>query len=194
MSQSQKDKAALGALNARLDMFELRLKELRILYEQHFIEILPRPPFKEHKSIKNLSRQLLKAPFHNSQTRFRLRQLIQSYQTYNTYWTRVLKQKEEGTYSKDVFKAEIRDRISEQEKLKDTKKAIAETGMKQLFNSYKSALWECGANTSNVDYDQFRKAMLERARDFQKKQGNAGVKYKVVVKDGAPMITLTLNK
>ena len=98
-------------LDLELDRLENKISELRVLYEQYFVEILPLSPDKQQKEIVALIRKLLRAPFKNSQTRFRLRVLVQRYQTYATYWERVQKQKEEGTYSRDLFKAEMREKM-----------------------------------------------------------------------------------
>ncbi len=175
-------------LNVEMDRLEIKIKELSILYEQHFLELLPFAPEKEHKDLKGFIRQLMSAPFHNSQTRFRLRQIIQRYQTYNTYWTRVLKQKEDGTYSKDKFKAEVREKANLDEQLKDSKKSLAENGIQQLFNSYEKALKRTGANTSGMDFDDFKKKLVRRAKEMKKKHGSKKSHYKVVVKNGKAVI------
>src|SRR5262245_3607671 len=99
-------------LDVELEQLEERIETLRVLYEQHFADILPQPPTKLQKEAVFLIRKLLKAPFKNSQTRFKLRQLVTRYQTYRTYWERVLKEREEGTYVRDVFKAELRQKAA----------------------------------------------------------------------------------
>ncbi|MCB0344055.1 MAG: hypothetical protein KDD66_03015 [Bdellovibrionales bacterium] len=175
-------------LNVEMDRLEIKIKELSILFEQHFLELLPFAPDKEHKELKAMIRQLMSAPFHNSQTRFRLRQVVQRYQTYNTYWTRVLKQKEDGTYSKDKFKAEVREKANLDDQLKDSKKSLAENGIQQLYNSYEQALKRTGANTGGMDFDDFKKKLVKRAKDLKKKHGSKKIHYKVVVKNGKAVI------
>lgn len=178
-------------LNVEMDRLEIKIKELSILYEQHFLDLLPFQPEKEHKAVKVFIRDLMKAPFHNSQTRFRLRQVVQRYQTYNTYWTRVLKQKEDGTYSRDKFKAEVREKASLDEKLKDSKKSLAENGIQQLFNSYEDALKRTGIKTGGMDFEDFKKKLVKRAKDLKKKHGSKKIHYKVVVKNGKAVIKAT---
>ena len=115
-------------LDLELDRLENKISELRVLYEQYFVEILPLSPDKQQKEIVALIRKLLHAPFKNSQTRFRLRVLVQRYQTYATYWERVQKQKEEGTYSRDLFKAEMREKMLEEAKLEHSAGRAADRG------------------------------------------------------------------
>ena len=98
------------ALDEELDRLEGKIAELRVLYEQYFVDVMPQPPTKLQEETVRLMRSLLRAPFKNSANRFRLRVLISRYQTYATYCERVNKQKEEGTYSRDLFKAEMREK------------------------------------------------------------------------------------
>ena len=171
-------------LDAEIDRLETKINELRVLYEQYFIQLLPLAPDQEHRELKRLIRSLLKAPFKNSQTRFRLRQVIQRYQTYNTYWERVFKQRDEGKYTRDVFKADVRERERTEEAQADTGKSKAEKQMQQLFSAYQGALKKNGQGGSNLDYSAFKKALAARAKALKEQHGMKKLKYRVVVKNG----------
>ena len=80
-------------LDLKLDLLERRIDEARVIYEQYFVDVMPHPPDKQVKIIKNQIRSLIKAPFKTSQHKFRLRALITRFQTYSTYWERVMKQR-----------------------------------------------------------------------------------------------------
>lgn len=175
-------------LDRELDVLEAKIAELRMLFEQHFAEILPQPPSKLQKEVLLMMKRLLRAPFRNSATRFRLRMLIQRYQTYATYWERVLKQKEEGTYSKDLFKAEMRERAVEESKLQQSAAGAAERGLKQLFASYEEAIKKQGGSTANLNFDAFKKSLLQKAKLMKEKHGVKKLHYKVVVKDGKVVV------
>ena len=124
-------------LDIELDQLEAQIGELRILFEQYFVELLPHPPDElKQKTSRNI-RRLLRSPFKNSQAKFRLRTLISKYQTYATYWERVQKQKEEGTYCKDKFKADLRCKINEEKKREINN---PDKGFKELFRSYETAI------------------------------------------------------
>ena len=171
-------------LDSELDQLEAKIAELRVLYEQHFVDILPQPPLKLHKEVVRTIRGLLRAPFKTAQTRFRLRMLVQRFQTYATYWERVLKQKEEGSYTRDLFKAEMREKLlAEVEKERSTS-GRAEKGFKQLFDSYETALRKTGANTANLNFDTFKQSLLKQAKSLKEKTGVQKLQYKVIVKDG----------
>jgi len=175
-------------LDLELDQLEGRIAELRMLYEQHFADILPQPPEKLRQEAVRLIRKLLRAPFKNSQTKFRLRMLVQRFQTYATYWERVQKQKEEGTYSKDLFKAEMREKLLAAIEKEKSTGAAAHRGFKQLFDSYEAALRKTGANTANLNFDAFKERLMQQAKHLKEKTGVQKLQYKVVVKDGKVVV------
>lgn len=181
-------------LDAELDLLESKISELRVLYEQYFVDVLPQPPDKLRKEVVRMIRHLLKAPFKNSAVRFRLRQVVTRYQTYGTYWERVMKQREEGSYNRDVFKAEMRERAAEEAKLEGSAKSAAERSLRQLFDSYENALRKSGAKTDNLQFEAFKKTMIKRAKDLKKQHGVKKLSYKVVVKDGKVTIKASAGK
>ena len=87
---------------------EADLNDLRILYEQFFTGAIKFAPEKEHQEMQRAFRRLLRAPLRNAELNFRVRSLKYRFNTFETYWKRVLKEKEEGRYHKDVFKARHR--------------------------------------------------------------------------------------
>ncbi len=175
-------------LDEELDRLEARIAELRVQYEQYFLDVLPQPPLSLHRDVKILIRQLLKAPFKNSAIRFRLRMLIQRYQTYNTYWERVNKQREEGTYSRDVFKAEIRERaLLEAEKLARPK-TNSEKGMEKLYQAYAEAFRKAGKGKPSINFEAFKKSVIKKANQLKTSHGVKKLHYKVIIKDGKVLL------
>lgn len=166
-----------------LDRFESLLADLKTQYEQYFSAILPLPPEKLHNDAKRMLRALMKAPFRNSALNYRLRALEGRYNTFNTYWQRILKQKEEGTYSKDVFKAEMREKAAMEEQRAQTPVGAAERGMQSLFNTYRSELEKHTGRKQDLNFEAFEKSLLQRARDFKEKHGVKKLSFKVVVKN-----------
>ncbi len=171
-------------LRAELDQLEVRLNELKIQFEQYFTGILPLPPDAAHANVKRQIRSLLKAPFRNAALNYRLKALETRYRTFHTYWQRVLKQKEDGTYSKDLFKAELRERIVAQEERAQTAVGKADSSMHHLFDSYRTALEKETGKKHEIDFGAFKKSLLQRAKDFKEKSGAKKLSFKIVVKEG----------
>ena len=181
-------------IRAELDRLELKLAELKVLYEQYFGGIQPLPPDKQHAEVKRQIRHLMKAPFRNSAMNYKLKSLEGRYHAFNTYWQRVLMQREAGTYSKDVFKAELRERIAFEEARSQTAVGVAQKGMEALFNSYRAALEKSSGKKHNIDYNSFEKSLLQRAKDFKEQHGSAKLSFKVVVKNGKVTVQLKAKK
>ncbi len=181
-------------LSHELDRLEGKLKELQILYEQYFVDVLPKPPTSQHDEIKRTIRMLLKAPFKNSQVRFRLRMLVQRFQTYATYWERVNKQREEGTYTKDLFKAELRDRLLEDAKRDASQAGKAEKRIRELYSTYETAVKKVGGDTGKLNFDSFKKALIKKAKQLKNEQGVKKLQYKVVVNEGKVTIKASGKK
>ena len=87
---------------------ENRLDRLRALYEQYFQGIERLEPVVPKKEVERRMQILRKSQPRNTALRFRTQQVIQKYTTYLTYWTRVARQIEEGTFRRDVLKARQR--------------------------------------------------------------------------------------
>jgi len=172
------------ALDIELDLFEKKIQDLKVLYEQYFVDVIPYPPDKEHKELTRLKRRLYDAPFKKASSKFRLRMLLQSLQTYETYWNRVLTQREKGTYKKDIFRAQARQEARIRSKKRNTAAGKRQAGMEQLFNSYKSALKKVGANSSDIKFDDFKKSIVKQTREFKQRSGSKKVNYKILIKNG----------
>lgn len=171
-------------VRAELDRLDQMLEELKVQYEQHFSGILPLAPDKLHNEVKRLRRLLLKAPFKNSEMKYRYKSLENRYHTYRSYWERVNREREAGTYQRDVFKANLRERIALEEQHATTAEGKAEGHLSSLFKSYKDALEKSAGRKMNVDYEAFKKMVVKRAKEFKEKHGTKKLTFKIVMKEG----------
>ena len=171
-------------LRVELERFATLLDELKVQYEQFFMGLAARAPEREHKSIQRLLKDLMRAPFKTVETSYRLKMQETRYHTLNTYWQRVLKQREDGTYHRDIFKADLREKIAAEELYLGTAQGTAEKSMQELFRSYKLALEKQTGNKQNLNFEKFSKSLVQRAQEFKAKSGCEKVAFKVVLKDG----------
>lgn len=169
---------------AEIDKLEEQLEDLRIRYEQYFAGVIPIAPEPLQNLIKNKLRNLQKAPFRTSQINFRLRGVESKYNSYNCYWRRVMREKESGTYCKDVFKANLRARIAAEE-AKQNGSGGADKAMRQLFDTYKNALERVGSTKGDsLSFEAFRKSLIQRAKTLKEQHGVKKISFAVTVKDG----------
>lgn len=94
---------------------ETRTDRLRALYEQYFMGIERMPPLVPHKDVERRIQVLRKEQIRNTGVRFRFQMIIQRYNTYQSHWQRICRQIEEGTYKRDLLRAQRRKPVIEAE-------------------------------------------------------------------------------
>jgi hypothetical protein len=87
---------------------EVQLSRIKHLYEQWFQGIERIEPQIPRKQLDRTIHLLRKGQPRNTALRFRFQTLIQRYTTLQTYWRRVGRQIEEGTYRRDLLRARRR--------------------------------------------------------------------------------------
>jgi hypothetical protein len=95
---------------------EMRVDRLRSLYDQYFMGIERIPPAVSHKDVERRIQMMRKEQIRNTGLRFRFQMLIQRYNTYQSYWQRITRQIEEGTYKRDLVRAKRK--VEAQEKVR----------------------------------------------------------------------------
>ena len=178
------DKAHASDLRTDLDRLDSMISDLKVLYEQYFLGVITLPPDKSHNEVKAFIRRLRKAPFKTAASSFRLRTVETRYNTLYTYWQRVLREREEGTYARDVFKANLRERNALADEKATTSQGAAERSMGSLFDSYREALEKATGKKQSVDFEAFQKSLIKRAKELKERHGITRLAFKVVVKDG----------
>jgi len=91
-----------------LDELDGALAELRARFEQYFLGVDRQPPTKDHDAIRARLGKLRNAFVRSAAMKFRIQGLQQRFTTYDRLWQRTLTEMENGTYSRDLFKARRR--------------------------------------------------------------------------------------
>jgi hypothetical protein len=89
-------------LDNALEELEIRMERLRALYEQYFMGIEKIEPTVARKDVDRRVWMLRKEQIRNTGKRFKLNVLIQRYNTFQQYWTRICREIENGTYSRHL--------------------------------------------------------------------------------------------
>ena len=95
---------------------EVQLSRIKHLYEQWFQGIERIEPQIPRKRFDRALHALRKVKPRNTALRFRFQTLIQRYTTLQTYWRRIGRQIEEGTYRRDLLRARRRREASRAER------------------------------------------------------------------------------
>jgi hypothetical protein len=83
------------------------IEKLRSSYEQYFLGLEKREPSDLRAAVIGQIRKYASSPIQNARLKFRYQQSVARYNTYTTYWDRILREIEEGRYVREVFKAKI---------------------------------------------------------------------------------------
>jgi hypothetical protein len=87
---------------------EGRIDRLRSLYDMYFMGIERLEPLVPRKDVERRMAVLRKEQIRNTGLRFKFNVIIQRFNTYQTYWLRISRQIEQGTYRRDVMRATAR--------------------------------------------------------------------------------------
>ena len=99
--------------DATLKDLETRLDRLKALYEMYFQGIERLEPAVPRKQVDRMFELLRRDQPRSTHLRFRYQSLVQRYTTLHTYWRRVTRQIEEGTYKRDLQKLKRKDAVKE---------------------------------------------------------------------------------
>jgi hypothetical protein len=84
---------------------EPKVERLKSLYQQFFMGIEKIPPAVLRKDVERTIWLLRRERLQNTRLKFKFQQIIQRYNTYQQYWSRVMRDIEKGTYKRDVVRA-----------------------------------------------------------------------------------------
>ncbi len=88
-----------------LDDLQSRIERTRVLYEQYFMGIEKMEPQVARKDIARTLLHLQQQYIRNTGLRFRFNTMLQKWNIYTTHWNRILREIENGTYTRHVQKA-----------------------------------------------------------------------------------------
>src|SRR5437868_9365149 len=107
-SRSQTEQQLLGQnqdLGELLTELGNKIERLKTLYEQYFMGIEKMEPQVARKEVTRVMLNLQQQYIRNTALRFKFNTMLQKWNIYITYWNRVLREIENGTYVKHLQKA-----------------------------------------------------------------------------------------
>jgi len=178
---------ARAAQDAEVDGLNAKIEQLRVAYDRFFMGLERVPPARERAA---LEREIRLSPLHRAQTtatKFRFQGIQQRFATYRTYWDRVMRMIEEGT-----FRRELPDRGGTEGEAgarpKSGRAPDEDTRLRELYEAWSEARQAVGAR-SRVDFEKFRAKMEATKRRHREHFGCRDVDYAVKVKDGKVALT-----
>jgi hypothetical protein len=173
------------------------LENLRKIYEQYFLGIVREEPIKLRKDVKDIIQKHHGTPIQNATLKFQLQQCVARYNTYSTYWDRVLKQMEEGTYQRDVFKAKLHEK-ERKEKTGPVKPVVqpkkSDNLFENLFDQYKELKKQLKQDSKSLSFDSFREQLKKKMGDIPASSKENNYSFKIVQENKEIKIKLQKKK
>ena len=170
--------------------FELKIKQLKMEYEQYFMGSRPREPILTKGEVQKILARYANTPIQNTALRFRFNNLVSRYHAFKRQWDAILKRIEDGTYERQVFRANLHERERAEREAAAKKKAGADAGG-DLFDAYLAARKQCGEATDNIDRARLDGVIAKQRAAIQAKYGCEDVRFRVVVEDGKTKLKAT---
>ncbi len=176
-----------------LDVLDEDMTLLQVLYEKYFLGIDRKPPDQERKKVGSKMRTLRTTLVKNTALKFRINTMFAKLISFERMWDRTLMEIENGTYTRDVFKAKMRSK--EQAKAGAVKPAVAaavpeisEDKLRKLYDTYLVARQRCGEPTEGISYDSVAKRIRSQVPQLMEKHGARNIEFKVVIKAGRAVL------
>ncbi len=182
-----------------LQVLDVKLKQLKLDYEQYFLGSRPREPAQLRGEVQKLFTLYSQTPIPNTSVRFRFNSLMSRFLAFRRHWDETLRKIEDGTYARQVFKADLHDR--ERRKANATASSRvrgpeegATAGSKatsDLFESWREACRSTGQELAGMTREKLD-AVLDRQRAaLQSQYGCSEVNFRVVVESGRARLKAT---
>ncbi len=181
-----------------VDQLAKELDKLHLAYEQYFLGLEREEPQQKREVVASLIRKYSGTSIQNARLKFKLQQAIARYSSYTTYWNRILREIEEGRYTRDVFRAKIHEKekaikpsdTQPQPKLSGTVAAgsLPQDPFTTLFDQYVKAKKKCNESTVGLNLEGFKKSLANQIEALKTKTKGMGVRFQVVTEAGKAKI------
>jgi hypothetical protein len=164
---------------------------LQVLYEKYFLGIDRKPPDQERKRISQRVREMRTAPIRNTALKFKVNTLFAKLISFERMWDRTLREIEDGTYKRDVFKAKLRSADREEPRtgpIKPAGPSISEANLRRLYDTYLVARKRCGESTDGLTFDSMASRIRSQVPELIQKHKARNIEFKVVIKGGKAIL------
>jgi hypothetical protein len=164
---------------------------LQVLYEKYFLGIDRKPPDQERKRISSKARELRTTSVRNTALKFKVNTLFAKLISFERMWDRTLREIEEGTYKRDVFKAKLRAGDRDEPRTGPVKPAapsISDANLRRLYDTYMVARKRCGESTDGLTFDSMASRIRSQVPELMQKHKAKNIEFKVVIKGGKAIL------
>ncbi|MGZ6123395.1 MAG: MXAN_5187 C-terminal domain-containing protein [Myxococcales bacterium] len=169
------------------------IQNLQVLYEKYFIGIDRKPPDQERKRVSDKARELRTTSIRNTALKFKINTLFAKLISFERMWDRTLREMEEGTYKRDVFKAKMHLKEKDGPQQPAARKApsspaISDANLRRLYDTYLVARQRCGEPITGLSFDSMATRIRAQVPELMQKHKAKNIEFKVVIKGGKAVL------
>ncbi|MDD2501668.1 MAG: hypothetical protein PHN92_12750 [Geobacter sp.] len=170
-------------------ILETRLKELITSYEQYFIGLEKREPLKLAEEVEKLVRRYVGTPITNTMYKHRYNNLVARLNTYRQQWNRIVREIEEGRYSRDRFKAALHTSATPAKPpAKVETPSQQQNELDRVYAELVEARRSCHLPIDGMSREQLAATLDKQRPLLSQKLGTNDIQFRVVVEGGKPKI------
>ena len=173
-----------------LDALDEAMTNLQVLYEKYFLGIDRRPPDAQRRQVSEKMRLLKTTQVKNTALKFRIQTMFAKLLSFERMWDRTLREMEDGTYKRDVFKAKLRaaraDHKPEQPAARSTQ--LSDQMLRKLYDTYVVARQRTGESVSGITYDSLATRLRAQVPQLMAQHKARNIEFKVVIKGGKAVL------
>lgn len=175
-----------------LQVLDVKITRLKTEYEQYFMRVRKREPLRLREEVEKIILRYSNAPITNTSLKFKYSSLVSRYIAYKQYWTRVLREIEEGTFRRRAEAGVALKPSAAREEVVEGAFQRPSTcgGLEEAYLRYVDTRTKCHEPTEGLTFDKFKKAVEEQKKKMEASGGAKDVEVRVYVKDGKTKISL----
>ena len=175
-----------------LDAMEEAIANLQVLYEKYFLGLDRKPPDRERRQVSEKMRLLKETLVKNTALKFRVQTMFAKLISFERMWDRTLREIEDGTYRRDLFKAKLHqtDRSSEPQPATRSSASpqISDHMIRKLYDTYLVARQRTGESTAGLTYDSLAARLRAQVPQLMAQHKARNIEFKVVIKGGKAVL------
>jgi hypothetical protein len=177
-------------LAEELDVLDEDLTKLQVMYEKYFLGIDRRPPDQERKKVSAQLRGLRNTLVKNTGLKFRINTMFAKLISMERLWDRTLREIEEGTYKRDVFKAKYRQGDGQQRQAGAPQQRIelSDDKLRKLYDTWMVARQRTGESVNGMNFDSVAEKIRAQVPSLISKHKAKSIEFKVVIKGGKAIL------
>ncbi|HPX62249.1 MAG TPA: MXAN_5187 C-terminal domain-containing protein [Deltaproteobacteria bacterium] len=176
---------------------EQKLSSLIIKYDQYFIGLEKREPVKLQDEVEKLVRRYANTSINNTMHKHKYNMLTARFNTYREQWNRIVRQIEEGRYSRDRFISNLRHQQqtpAAADRGAKARRADQDQEMDRIFKEFVEARKACNMPVAKLTREQVASTIEKSRSALTAKLGSDNLAFRVVVEEGKPKIKAAIKK